>query len=326
LRTDNHPRVSVVIPTRNRPELLANLLFSIIKQTIPPDEVIIVDDSDDFKTAELANVLRDAFSNKGVELKYLQGRKGTASISNARNIGITTSKGDIIFFIDDDIILKKNYIEEILKVYNMKPTAKGVQGFIINSFRPFGLRHILINSLRKVFFLNHFEKNKCTLRHGQCYPYAPEGIIECEWLHSSNMSLKKEIFTYLKFDNNFTFKGRSVAEDARLTSKVYKLYPHSLFMNPNAKVYHSPPVKKISKRHILTSVLFLIHTAFCNPSFKGIIRGFWTFLGHFLTYGAYLLSLRDPNIFFYLIKCYFIVINHLKNIKRGDFKLFEDVA
>lgn len=287
-----------------------------------PNEVLIIDDSDDVKTAELINDLSDAFSRKNISLKYLRGNVGKMSISNARNIGIDASDGEIIFFIDDDVILEKHYIKEILKVYDVNPGAKGVQGFIVNlPFNPLNIYHLLFNSINKVFFLQYYEKNKCNRSRGLSYPYSPNGIIECEYLHGSNMSLKREVLINFRFDNYFTFKGRSLGEDVRLTSKISDYYPHSLFMNPDAKVCHMSFPGKIDKDSIILFTLYFTHILVTPNmySLKKLVLAFWRILGRFISEAVYFLASKNIYMFLYLAKSYLLAFVHFDEVIKGDF-------
>lgn len=318
----------MIIPTRNRPNSLANLLFSILKQTVLPDEVLVVDDSDTSDTSKLVNDMKDVFLRKEIILRYLRGNKDNVSISNARNIGIDASSGEIMFFMDDDVILEKNYIEETLKLYKSYPTAKGVQGYIVNiPYNPSDICHFIVNSVKKVFFLDYFEKNKCTLRRSLCYPYSPQGIIECEWLHGSNMSFRKEVLEKFRFDDYSTISGRSIGEDVRLTSKIYRYYPHSLFMNPQSKVFHAQNSRKTNKYPYLTA-LHIIHTSITAPElmFKGIARAFWKLLGCLIVDGGLtLLVSKDARTFFCLVKSYLYAIAHLGTVIRGNFSFISSM-
>ena len=89
--------VSIVIPTRNRSERLKNLLHSILKQTMQPKEIIVIDDSKDLRTKKVIQQLRERFSEKGVEIRYIMPTKNQGkSISRARNLGAKEAKGDIV--------------------------------------------------------------------------------------------------------------------------------------------------------------------------------------------------------------------------------------
>ena len=149
--------ISLVIPTKNRSEKLKKLLHSVLKQTVLPKEVIIVDDSDNLRTKELIQQLKKLFLKKNIQIKYIMPSENKKkSISRARNIGAKKAKGDIIVFIDDDVVIDKNYLKEILKVFEKNPNALGVQGTIMNmEYSPFW------NSIKKVFYYWHAERDKC---------------------------------------------------------------------------------------------------------------------------------------------------------------------
>lgn len=143
-------QISVIIPTCNRVQDLKKTLDSLLKQTIFPDEVIIVDDSDDRETK---NMLK---KDKQSEIQYKYIRKaGEKSGAISRNIGIKNAMGDIIFFFDDDVILENNYIEKILEIYAEKQNTVGVQGYILNR-----RKSEIKNIVNKFFFLVHSEYNK----------------------------------------------------------------------------------------------------------------------------------------------------------------------
>ncbi|MFH1744859.1 MAG: glycosyltransferase family 2 protein [bacterium] len=89
------PKVSVIIPTYNRPDLLPKAVQSVLNQTYQDFEIIVVDDGQE-KSAE--NIIRQ-FSNKRIRyIKHKERRGGSA----ARNTGIKNSQGKYIAFLDDD--------------------------------------------------------------------------------------------------------------------------------------------------------------------------------------------------------------------------------
>jgi glycosyltransferase involved in cell wall biosynthesis len=95
-------RISVVVPTRDRPALLARMLSRICSQSFTSFEVIVVDDSSSVATrAEYARL----WESLDHRFKLLQmGADGGPGIgpSVARNTGIAASCGDIVTFCDDD--------------------------------------------------------------------------------------------------------------------------------------------------------------------------------------------------------------------------------
>ena len=91
--------VSVVITTFNRPKMLARLLDQVARQTLPPREVIVVDDlSDDWKAVQRAIA---PFHGRIRNLRILR-KPEKLGLPSARNAGILAAKHPLIAFSDDD--------------------------------------------------------------------------------------------------------------------------------------------------------------------------------------------------------------------------------
>ncbi len=111
----NQPFVSVIIPTYNRKAWLRELLDSLAQQTYPADrfEVIVVDDGSSDGTGEIAG---QPFPFR---LRYFrQTNQGDAA---ARNLGAQQSQADILLFLDDDILLEKNYLAHVVPEHVSHP-------------------------------------------------------------------------------------------------------------------------------------------------------------------------------------------------------------
>ena len=101
-------KVSVIIPTYNRGNLIIKSIKSVLNQTFKNLEVIVIDDGSSDNTEHLVNKITDK------RLKYvkLSSNKGS---SNARNIGIKNANGQFISFQDSDDIFYPNKIEKQLQ-------------------------------------------------------------------------------------------------------------------------------------------------------------------------------------------------------------------
>jgi GT2 family glycosyltransferase len=104
--------VSVVIPTYNRLDRLKRVLNALEAQTCALDcfEVVIVSDGSTDGTNEYLNTL-----NTPLDLQIVaQANKGVAA---ARNLGVTQARGEIILFLDDDVVPTPTLITEHLQTH-----------------------------------------------------------------------------------------------------------------------------------------------------------------------------------------------------------------
>ncbi|GAB4336449.1 MAG: glycosyltransferase [Desulfobulbaceae bacterium] len=91
--------ISVIIPTYNREEFLAGAIRSVLEQTHPCDELLIVDDGSTDNTKHLVEKTSREAKTK-IPIRYLyQGNRGAAA---ARNLGIENARGELICFLDSD--------------------------------------------------------------------------------------------------------------------------------------------------------------------------------------------------------------------------------
>lgn len=110
------PEISVVIPTRNRGEEVVAALESVLKNTHPNFEVILVDQSTNPDTEQAVHPYRTDH-----RFRYL--KTDTVGAGLSRNIGIANARGEIIAFTDDDCIVPLNWLDTICALFNQNPGA-----------------------------------------------------------------------------------------------------------------------------------------------------------------------------------------------------------
>lgn len=106
--------ISVIIPTRNRVELLKRAIDSIIEQTYTRIEIVIVDDGSEQQQKTLLNEMLSKVSEIEITLLSLPHRKNGHGPSFSRNTGVYAARFDYIAFLDDDDeLIEPSYFESI---------------------------------------------------------------------------------------------------------------------------------------------------------------------------------------------------------------------
>jgi glycosyltransferase involved in cell wall biosynthesis len=120
---DSH---SVVVCTFNRADQLSATLKSLVDQeTTLRYEVVVVDNNSSDGTRSVVRAFEERYPAK---IRYIF--EGTQGLSVARNAGVAAARGDIIAFVDDDIIASPNWLRALADVYREHPEAWCVGGKI----------------------------------------------------------------------------------------------------------------------------------------------------------------------------------------------------
>ncbi len=257
-------KISVVVSTKNRSNLLRELIKSIKKSTFKNYEIIIVDAS---------SKKRDI---KGV--RYIHAPE--VNLSKARNIGIRTAKGDIIAFTDDDCEVDKNWLTEIAKSINDQIVCCTGRTITHTKF---------INELFEKNF--GFDKGKHTRIFNKNILFNPWSIGS-----GNNMAFRRDVFTKIGyFDENFGMGTEYPTEDIDMFYRILKKN-YRIIYNPKAIIYHKDKIKDVNKtayqyglgssallkkHHDLTSYILRIVILFkillesiFNPIKREFLKGF----------------------------------------------------
>ncbi|KKA44120.1 glycosyltransferase family A protein [Salinivibrio sp. KP-1] len=101
---------SVVITTKNRPDFLFRCVHSIYRNSVLPEEVIIINDGGDRLTD-------DVFNSYNIKIKTVN-NKISKGANFCRNYGVSLAKTELVFFIDDDDTFTKYSFERRLEVFS----------------------------------------------------------------------------------------------------------------------------------------------------------------------------------------------------------------
>jgi glycosyltransferase involved in cell wall biosynthesis len=212
------PKLSVVIPTRNRCTLLAQAIERIESQTVSKDhyEVIVIDNDSHDDTRAVLEQKGRSYSNLRIGFQEKPGAAAT------RNAGLQLAKGETILFIDDDVQADPTLIQAHMDWHSKTANASVIGAVRVpwgNTTDPF-LRY-----LRDHRILN---------------PYTPsKGPIDFSYYHTCNVSTPTHALLDVGgFNENFKIYGM---EDIELGYRLEKAGGRMVFAENARAVHHRFP-------------------------------------------------------------------------------------
>jgi GT2 family glycosyltransferase len=234
--------VSIIIPTKSRPADLELTVDSILHQSVLPVQLIVVDQSEDDESRRRIETLlfeaplrvRDA-----VALDYLR----NAAISGgavARNRAMDIARGDIWLFLDDDVCLEGNFVEELLAVFQWHPRVSGVSGIVSNyHVAPWAYRLWAAVFVRGPF---HDERQPIYWKADRFRNSEPFAVRK---LGAGLMSFRAESIRFHRFDENLA--GVCDGEDVDFCARLGP--EETLMIAPRARLVHKVSPIGRSREH-----------------------------------------------------------------------------
>lgn len=217
--------LTLIICTKDREAVLRQTLATVFQQSTLPDEILIVDDGALDREAIVGLV-----GQQGIPCHYL--RKATPGLAASRNLGVQHAKGDIILFLDDDVLLDPRYIAAIMALFAADPTGRlgGVTGTLqieyaagVRSFlRFFGLDGTTPGAILP-------SGSGILVRQGEITQ--PMAV---QWLSGCNMAYRRAVFAQFHFDQRLGAYGWG--EDRDFSYRVGQRY--QLMATPAAQLIH----------------------------------------------------------------------------------------
>ncbi len=118
-------RISAVIPTFNRAELVVRAIRSALEGSRPPDEIVVVDDGSSDDTAERIKVFRDA-------VRYVWRTNG--GCASARNRGVEMARNPWVAFLDSDDVWSREHLGVIERA--ITETDRAADLYFADTVRP----------------------------------------------------------------------------------------------------------------------------------------------------------------------------------------------
>jgi len=109
----NYPKVSIIIPTYNRANLLSRAIKSVLNQTFHNFELIIINDG---STDNTEKVIKQ-FQKNDRRIKYIKLNENSGIPAHPKNVGIKNSRGAYIAFLDDDDEWLSGKLDKQLKIF-----------------------------------------------------------------------------------------------------------------------------------------------------------------------------------------------------------------
>ncbi len=218
--------LTAVIPTRNRPVDLGKAVASVRTQTRPPDEFIIVDQSPGSESRDLVATLMEGETR--IRLVYIHDT-GITGLVDAKRVAAERAGGDIVCFLEDDVILEPEYLERIEQGFAGHPEMLGCCGIITNPPRQppgyawaFHLFHRGIYRDIRVGIYGRIDG-------------VGHSLIQSDVISGGLSAWRREVFAAVPFD---VVNGLFMLEDMDFSTRVVRHFGHRLYINPNARLEH----------------------------------------------------------------------------------------
>ena len=226
-------KISVIIPTLNRPEDLTVALESLVRQTYPPVEVFIVDQSEDARTRQAVEAIQAKHPSQASSFLYIY--KKEKSGAWARNEGMDRMTGELVSFLDDDSELCDDYYEKVAGYFEKNPSWGGIGGSLIQEDMMKGMKSVFRSFLWRLFLIS--KRDGLMTASGFGYPIYERAIhqaVRVEMLHGCNMNFRTSVVGKDRFDEWFV--GYSFREDAEFSYRLSR--KAELWMVPDARLHH----------------------------------------------------------------------------------------
>jgi GT2 family glycosyltransferase len=211
--------VSVVIITLNRFDKLKNCIQSVIDNNFQDIELIIIDNGSTDGTKEYLENLEYSHLNVILNTENL-------GLAKARNQGILVSKGKFILIVDDDNVISKDMIKNILELFNKDPKV----GFVSpktyykdypNKIWFYGAKINLYTSKVNFFHANEVDDKDDIIEN-----------LETSIVHNCFM-IRRDVFEKAGMFDNLLFVSYTELDLCMKVSKYYNSY-----ICGKAKCYH----------------------------------------------------------------------------------------
>lgn len=220
--------ITAVIPTKNRPLELEAAVRSVCAQTRLPDELIVVDQSAEAESrVRVERVLRAA-GTLPVKLQYVHDPR-IAGLVAAKKTAVARAKGDLICFLEDDVVLEPEYLASIERGFAQEPQMMGCCGVVTN-LPPLPR---LYTKLFHFFHRGIFRDPRVGV-HGAPRDAGPP-LLKSNYLSGGLSAYRREVFEAIPFDVDNDF---FMLEDVDFSTRAAQRFGERFYINADARLEH----------------------------------------------------------------------------------------
>lgn len=219
------PTLSVIIPTYQRETVLCDTLDSVLAQDYPHYEVVVVDQTQTHQP-DTQRRLTELAQAGHITLYTVS----WASLPAARNLGIERSSGEIVLFIDDDVVLPPGYLQAHARTFVEQPEVGAVAGRVFDRMKLAEQKDLEIDYLPPEAMDPGIAWYHLDLVHTT----QPQQVLTAR---GCNMSFRRVLFDQfgLRFDERFY--GSAVREESDFCLHI-RPTGYIIWYNPDAHLVH----------------------------------------------------------------------------------------
>ena len=158
-------KTSLIITVYNRSNLIRKALLSLQNQSVMPDELIL---SDDGSSENIVSEISEIVKTFNFPVKYVRQENKGFRLAKTRNNGVRNSNGDLLIFLDQDLIHTENLIETFITSSKKNRFITGVPIWLSEEKSSFITEKRIINNnfldlisnSEKEYISHHYRKNK----------------------------------------------------------------------------------------------------------------------------------------------------------------------
>lgn len=248
------PKISIIVPVYNGEEYLERCIDSIILAAEGHNiELILIDDGSEDNSASIAQEYCDNFP----WIKLI--RQENQGPSVARNIGLATTQGEYIGFVDCDDCVSKDYFSELLTVCASKPDIV-----------VFGYQKIFSDGKEQIFApksKEHFDEQESLL----CNVNNDRELFWFPWtkVFRSDLITRIRFDEYLRLGEDTIFNLNAIKNSNKIVRISSVLYYHHEILGSLSSNKYKPNLLQNMERH------FLLRLAVHEDTKRGLNDAAW---------------------------------------------------